>query len=394
MRWLSRTLVVLLALGTLVVAFAAFVLWLLGSDTGTSWVFHRLLARAGSAITVERTSGTFLGGFVLEDVRIRLTRDELDIDRLALSWNAGAALLGTLAFDPVDAGAVAYRRLPALEAAAGRSAVLELPFEVRLDDATVESLSLTVGDDTLSFGATKADASYVGRHLTIRNGATAANSVFLSGSGDVDLEDGVAIAADVAWTGPALGTNAAGRVGVRGDWPVLTVHNELTMPFPATIDGELRFENAPRFDLAITWQNLFIPGVAHLVSPAGELKVAGAIDDYRFDGKGTLDIDGRAATFNGGGRGEAGELTFETLAVGPLMDGAAAGTLRATGSLSLERRGAQLAIEAADADPSWIHPAWPGKLSGTATLQRNLCAGVPHALRRARSAAANCVAIP
>ena len=73
---------------------------------------------------------------MLEDVRIRLTRDELDIDRLALSWNAGAALLGTLAFDPVDAGAVAYRRLPALEAAAGRSAVLELPFEVRLDDAT------------------------------------------------------------------------------------------------------------------------------------------------------------------------------------------------------------------------------------------------------------------
>ena len=36
--------------------------------------------------------------------------------------------------------------------------------------------------------------------------------------------------------------------------------------------------------------------------------------------------------------------------------------------MSLERRGAQLAIEAADADPSWIHPAWPGKLSGTATL--------------------------
>jgi translocation and assembly module TamB len=371
MRWLSRTLVLLLGLGTLVVAFAAFVLWLLSSDTGTSWVFHRLLARAGSAITVERTSGTFLGGFTLEDVRIRLTRDELDIDRLALSWNAGAALLGTLAFDPVDAGAVAYRRLPALEAAAGRSAVLELPFEVRLDHATVESLTLTVGDDTLSFGATRADASYVGRHLTIRNGATAASGVFLSGSGDVDLEDGVAIAADVAWTGPALGTNAAGRVGVRGDWPVLTVHNELTMPFPATIDGELRFENSPRFDLAITWQNLFIPGVANLVSPAGELKVAGAIDDYRFDGKGTLDIDGRAASFDGGGRGEAGELTFETLALEPLVDGAAAGTLHATGSLSLERRGAQLAIVAADADPSWIHPAWPGKLSGTATLNTN-----------------------
>ncbi len=394
MRWLSRTLVLLLALGTLVVAFAASVLWLLGSDTGTSWVFHRLLARAGSAITVERTSGTFLGGFVLEDVRIRLTRDELDIDRLALSWNAGAALLGTLAFDPVDAGAVAYRRLPALEAAAGRSAVLELPFEVRLDDATVESLTLTVGDDTLSFGATKADASYVGRHLTIRNGATAANGVFLSGSGDVDLEDGVAIAADVAWTGPALGTNAAGRVGVRGDWPVLTVHNELTMPFPATIDGELRFENAPRFDLAITWQNLFIPGVAHLVSPAGELKVAGAIDDYRFDGKGTLDIDGRAASFNGGGRGEAGELTFETLAR-RTVGGRCGGRHAARDGLFVPRTAGRAARDRGGGRGSKLDPSGMARqVERHGDAQRNLCAGVPHALRRARSRAANCAAIP
>jgi autotransporter translocation and assembly factor TamB len=91
MKWLSRSLVVLLGLLTLGVAFAALALWLLGSEAGTSWVFHRILARAGSALTVGRTSGTFLGGFVLEDVRVRLSRDELDIDRLELSWDADAA---------------------------------------------------------------------------------------------------------------------------------------------------------------------------------------------------------------------------------------------------------------------------------------------------------------
>src|SRR5688500_12091966 len=105
MRWLSRAVIVLLALGTFGVGLAAFVLWVLGSEIGTSWVLQRVLERAGSAVTVGRTSGTLLGGFVLEDVRVRLMRDELDIDRLALSWNASAALLGSLAFEPAEAGA-------------------------------------------------------------------------------------------------------------------------------------------------------------------------------------------------------------------------------------------------------------------------------------------------
>jgi hypothetical protein len=124
-KWLNRTLAVFLALGTLAVALAAFVLWLLGSEAGTSLVFDRLLARAGSAITVGRTSGSFLGGFVLEDVRLRLSRDELDIDRLALSWNASAALLGSLAF-----------------ALVGPNVSVSSP-TVRLNDSTVASSSRT-----------------------------------------------------------------------------------------------------------------------------------------------------------------------------------------------------------------------------------------------------------
>jgi translocation and assembly module TamB len=369
MKWLSRALIALLALGTLGVGVAVFVLWVLGSETGTSWVFDRALARAGSALTVGRTSGTFLGGFVLEDVRLRLTRDELDIDRLSLEWNANAALIGALAFESVEAGEVAYRRLPPPAAVPNRSAVLELPFEVRLDGATLRSLSLTVGGDTLLFGVTQADASYAGRRLTIENGASTSNGIAITGSGEVGLEDGVAIATDVAWSGRALGADAAGRVTVEGDWPVLTVHNELTLPFAATVDGELRFENAPRFDLAVRWQSLFIPGVARLLSPMGELEVAGAIDDYRFSGAGTLDIDGRAATFAGSGRGEAALLTIESLVLDALGDGAPAGTLRATGTLSLDEPGAELAVEAQNFDPGWVHGAWPGKLSGTSTLR-------------------------
>jgi translocation and assembly module TamB len=369
MRWLNRLGLVLLAIGTLAIGCAALVLWLLGSESGTAWVFDRALARVSPIVTVGRTSGTLLGGFVLEDVRLRLTRDELDIERLALAWNANAALLGTLAFEAVEAGAVAYRRLPPPAVLPPPALAPFLPFVLRVDGARVASLSITVGSGSLVLGATRADASYFGRQLTIRNAVSStASGLALSGSGDIGLDAIVAIAADVTWSGRAFDTDGAGRATVEGDWPVLRIHNDLTAPFPATVDGELRFEDAPRFDLDFAWQNLFIPGLALLTSPAGELSAAGTLDDYRFTGSGTLDIGGRSARFSGGGTANLGELAFEAFALDAEVDGRAAGTLRATGRLSLADRGAALAVQAQSFEPSWVHRAWPGSLTGTTAL--------------------------
>jgi autotransporter translocation and assembly factor TamB len=84
MRWLTHTLAGLLVLGTLAVALAAGLLFVLASEGGTHWLAARVLARTGPQLTIRRVDGTLLGGLVLEDVRLRLSRDELDIGRLAL----------------------------------------------------------------------------------------------------------------------------------------------------------------------------------------------------------------------------------------------------------------------------------------------------------------------
>jgi autotransporter translocation and assembly factor TamB len=110
-RWLRRSLVALLAVGTLAVAAAAATLWVLGSESGTSWLAGRVLPRAAPIVTVARVRGTLLGGLVLEDVRVRLPRDEVDIDSLSLRWNSAAALLGTLEFGTATANRVDYRRI-------------------------------------------------------------------------------------------------------------------------------------------------------------------------------------------------------------------------------------------------------------------------------------------
>ena len=78
MKWLRRSVLSLLGLVVLAGAAAGAVLWLIASEAGTAWLAARLLARTGPALTVGRVGGTWLGRLVLEDVRLRLPRDELD----------------------------------------------------------------------------------------------------------------------------------------------------------------------------------------------------------------------------------------------------------------------------------------------------------------------------
>ena len=134
------------------VAAAIGVLWLLATETGTEWVMERLTARTSPALTVGRVSGTMLGGLVIEDVRLRLTRDQLDIGRLEARWNPAAALLGELAFSTARSSTVSYRRLPSTGAAPG-GPIPALPFTLRIDDAVAEGVRVEIGNDVPPFHA-------------------------------------------------------------------------------------------------------------------------------------------------------------------------------------------------------------------------------------------------
>ena len=144
MRWLTHTLAGLLVLGTLAVAIAVGALWLVATESGARWAFARVLARSGPELTIARVNGSLLGGLVVEDVRLRLTRDELDIGRLALKWKPAAALIGEIELGAVRASPVAYRKLPPKGDEEEDGGVLSLPFMLRLDDAIVEGLRLDV----------------------------------------------------------------------------------------------------------------------------------------------------------------------------------------------------------------------------------------------------------
>lgn len=367
MRWLTHTLAGLLVLGTLAVALAGGALWLVATESGTRWAFARVLARTGPELTIGRVSGSLLGGLVVEDVRLRLTRDELDIPRLALQWKPAAALIGEIEFGAARAAPVAYRKLPP-KGDEGEGGVFSLPFMLRLEDAIVESLSIEVEGSRLELGETRFTGTYFGRHLTISRGQSSIGSMSLGANADIRFDNGITLATDIDWAGPVLDAPASGRVTLNGDYPLLKVHQDLRAPFPATADGTLDFTDATRFDLALAWTGLVIPNVDHFASPSGTAKLAGTIAEYAYDFSGTIDVDGRAANASGNGRGVRAELAFERVVLGPLIDGAAAGTLRAAGTVSFARSVADLTLDLQNVDPRWIHPSVPGRLSGTGTL--------------------------
>ena len=145
MRWLKRGAIALVVLVLLAAAGAGAVFWVASTESGTAWLVHRLVARAPQ-VTIARIGGTLLDGLVLEGVRLRTTRDELDIDSLALQWNASALLAGRLAFDDADASRAVYRRVPGIASSGGGPP--ELPWPLRIDDGSVEELSITVAGTT------------------------------------------------------------------------------------------------------------------------------------------------------------------------------------------------------------------------------------------------------
>lgn len=368
LRGVRRSLMALLALGTLAVAAAAALLWLLGSQGGTNLLLSRLRPRVEPALTIGRVTGSLLGGLVLEDVRLRLARDELDIARLDVEWDTVAALAGVVGFSSARVSLVEYRRLPATTTAR-RAATLDLPFEIRIADAVAEGLRMQNGDDVLELGRTSFGARFADGLLELDDVTSEANGIALAGSGSVRLASPVQLRAALQWSGPIGGTDGAGQLRVDGDWPVLRVHHELDAPFKAVAEGELELGSVPRADLRLEWQELKLPGLERYPSPRGRLAVAGTIESYRFDGNGTLNLDGRFSGFEIAGTGEAGLLHVAQLVLtAQTWDGEALGEIRSSGDVTLDTRTAALAVAARDLDPRWLVDGWPGRLTGTAQL--------------------------
>ncbi len=367
MRWLKRGAIGLGALAIVAVAVLAAAFWAVGMESGTNWLVRRLVATSPQ-ISIERVRGSLLRGVRLEGVRMRTTRDELDIDSLALEWNAPALLTGVLAFTRADAGLATYRRIPNVPATPGGGPP-QLPLPLRVDQGSVATMSITVLQRTLLFTSMTFSGFYGENQLELRDVAGTFGDAAVAANATFSLGGGIELDVSGEWSGPIAGVAAGGTVELTGTWPTLTIRHELAAPFAATTTGTLA-AGPFRFDLVNEWQNFSWPGVAGVASPSGRLTLAGSLREYRFDGAGALDVAGRSARVTAAGSGQRLLLGIERLELIPEAPGG--GTLSAVGSANLERRDTRLDLVASGFDPAWITTAWPGRLDGTARLRAAL----------------------
>jgi translocation and assembly module TamB len=367
MTWRKRGALALGVLIALAVLGSGAVLAVVGTEPGTSWLIGRLFASTPQ-ITFARIRGSLLGELLLEDVRLQTARDELVIESLALDWNPAAVLAGTLAFERAAASRATYRRVP--DVVATGDGPPELPWPVRLEQASVAVLSVTVAERTLLLDDTRFAATYGGGRLELERVATSIDTVELTASASFGLRDGIDLSATGEWSAPIAGVAASGTATLVGTWPLLRVHHELAAPFAATTDGTLELAGPPSVDVVTQWQQLAWPGIAAIASPSGRLALAGTLAAYRYDGNGTLEVVDRSASFDVEGSGEGPELAIAALELTPTPG--SGGALRATGAVSLADRATDLAVVANGFDPSWLVAAWPGRLDGSAELRAAL----------------------
>jgi translocation and assembly module TamB len=363
-RGLLAALALVLVLGA---AGVTAVFWAVGTEAGTSWLVRRLLA--GAPVSVARIRGSLLDGVQLENVRLRTARDELDIESLALAWNGPALLAGTLSFDRAAASRAAYRRLAGNTAVGGGPP--ELPWPLRIEQADVAALTITVAERTVLLTDSRFAASYGSRRLELEALVTTWNDAAIAADATFELRDAIELDVTGEWSGPLAGVAANGRIMLAGVWPELRVTHELGAPFAATTTGSVAFRGRPTVDVVNEWRDLAWPTLEGIASANGRLALTGSVESYRYEGSGSIAAVGRAATFTVDGTGTALELAIAELVLAPTSP-VAGGTLAAGGSVSLQERTANLALIANDLDPALIVADWPGRLTGTARLGAGL----------------------
>ncbi len=368
MRWLKRSALGLVLLAALALATVGAAFWTVGTEAGTQWLVHRLLAGAPQ-LSIAAVRGTLLGGLRVEGIRLRTPSDELDIDYLVLQWNAPAALTRVLAFSSASAGSATYRRVPDVDTSGGGGPP-RLPWPLRVEQGSVGTLSITVLERTLVFqSATFAEGTYEGRHLELSGVAGMFGDAALDAKATIDLEDDIELDVTGEWSGPLAGVAASGSVELAGTWPDLAIQHELETPFAATTTGTMT--TGPfRVDLVNEWQDLAWPPVDGLASPSGRLALVGSLDDYRYEGRGTVEILGRSGNFTVEGTGQRLLLALARLELMPSTPGS--GALRGAGSLDLAARETSLDVTASRCEPVWIVDAWSGRLDGTTRLHAGL----------------------
>lgn len=330
----------------------------LGTERGTQWVLGQLLARARPTLTVGTISGRLWERITLGEVELEIDGDRVEIPELRLHWQPRALLDGRLVIDELAASAVEYRQEAAAPTSSG--AAWQAPLPVRIAAAHADRVSLMVNGQTRVLESVSGRAALDGTTLRVIGAAAHVDdpALDLTFDGTLDWADGPSLESAIDWQGEVAGAALGGTLELSGTWPELELHQRLARPFPARADGRITLGATPSVALDLEWTDLAWPGLEPFSSPSGRLHADGAIDAFSYSGEASLEVEGEPFTARLRGRGEGGVLEIEEAVITH-----AAGSVTASGEVTLDPFQWRLAVESDAIEPGTRFADWPGRIA-------------------------------
>ena len=118
--------------------------WLVATPGGFSCLWRAIGWVSGGALSVQRTDGSLLDGFTLDNLHVDNSASTIDIDRVTLDWTPAALWQGQLWIRRLDIGLIRYTSPPGASPTAWPTlpARLALPLRVRVDALRIAGLTL------------------------------------------------------------------------------------------------------------------------------------------------------------------------------------------------------------------------------------------------------------
>ncbi|MDH3505904.1 MAG: translocation/assembly module TamB domain-containing protein [Gammaproteobacteria bacterium] len=343
--------VLMLALGSVAAVFS-----LVATESGTAWLVARVESRTEFIVSIGAVEGTLWRGLGFSDVELAIEAGTVRLSRIELTGRLRELLRGVVAVDDLRITDVAYRQADPSGSVSAESATT-FPFSVLVRQGVVERIVVESAEEPLEVGPIRFALTASADGVVADSVSVSAFGFIARGSAELQFDADPFVAAAFDWSTEVDGLSLAGAGRVDGTLSVLQIHQELSVPFTAVADGELRLGEEPHADLQLQWTALTWPGDDRFVSPSGEMRVAGWMDSFEFDGNGTIEWQEDVFAVSARGLGSPAMLTFEALDVT-----GAYGHVTATGQANNAPLSWDLQIDARDIDPSTRFEDWPGAL--------------------------------
>jgi len=267
MRWSRIGLAIAAVLFALGVGVGGALAWMFATEPGTAWLVERLQSRIPSLAAIDEVAGTLSRGLALRGIAVTAPAYRVQVDSIDLELDLSELLGRKLGIDRIAIGIVRYETIA--QSIDAEREPLSLPLEIVVDGGSIQSLVVVRDGEETRVGPAQFAATIQDQRIAFDRLDGTAFGVELSGAGEVVLGREIGIDVVFDWAFSRNEIDYAGRGTARGQWPQLTVHQDIAAPAAVVADGEVVFAAQPNATVDLSWSALRWPWAPQVRSEAG-----------------------------------------------------------------------------------------------------------------------------